>query len=78
MPSMNNLKALNKAIKIAGGQTALALLINKRQQHVWTWVNRDKQTPATEARLIDEALNGKVTRYDLRPDVFGEQPQATK
>ena len=74
-PPMNT-KYLEKAIKIAGGQTALAKLIGRRQSHVSTWLYRDKKVPAVAARLIDEALDGQVTRYQLRPDVFGQPEQA--
>lgn len=86
---MKNANALKKAIETAGGQAALAELINqipppnkktwvpKRQSHVSSWLIRDKgKVPPVEARMIDEALDGEVSRFDLRPDVFGKQPNS--
>jgi DNA-binding transcriptional regulator YdaS (Cro superfamily) len=69
-----NLSALARAIEIAGGQTALARAIECKQAHVWNWLNRDKCVPAEKCRAIEAATNGQVTRYELRPDVFGEAP----
>lgn len=64
---------LQKAVEITGGQTQLAKLIGVRQSHVWNWLNRSLGVvPADYCRAIEEATNGAVTRYELRPDVFGE------
>ena len=71
-----NTKYLEKAIEIAGGQTALAKLIGRKQSHISTWLNRDLKVPGVEARLIDEALDGQVTRFQLRTDVFGSEQAA--
>jgi len=63
---------LQKAVEIAGGQTCLAKLIGIRQSHVWNWLNRSLGVvPAEYCIKIEQATNGSVTRYDLRPDVFG-------
>lgn len=47
------------------------------QAHVWNWLNTDKtpMPPAEHCRAIEEATGGQVTRYDLRPDVFGSGPE---
>jgi DNA-binding transcriptional regulator YdaS (Cro superfamily) len=68
-------KALKAAIKAAGGQTALARKIGKQQGHVAKWLHRDKKVPAKMCAAIEAATNGEVTRYELRPDVFGEPLQ---
>lgn len=76
-------KALQRAVELAGGQTELARRLTEvlddprktvKQAHVWNWLNRDKQTPAEYARLIEGIVEGQVTRYALRPDVFGPAP----
>lgn len=79
-----SIHALNRAIEVAEGQTALADALNRiapdrktpfRQSHVWTWLRRDKKVPPEVAILIDQALSGQVTKSELRPDIFGEPPQ---
>ena len=37
-----------------------------------------KRPSAVLARAIDEATAGEVTRYDLRPDVFGKAPAKSR
>jgi DNA-binding transcriptional regulator YdaS (Cro superfamily) len=64
-------KALNKAIAIVGGQSQLARLLNTSPQVVQNWCYR-KRVPASRCVFIEEALEGAVSRYELRPDVFGE------
>jgi DNA-binding transcriptional regulator YdaS (Cro superfamily) len=65
------LLALEEAVELAGGQTALARTIGKEQGHVSTWLRRDKV--AAECVLAIEAATG-VSRHRLRPDVFGAAP----
>lgn len=67
---------LEKAIEHCGGQTALAKCIGVRQPNIWNWLNRAKGiVPAEFCLKIEKATNSSVTRYELRPDVFGEVPQ---
>lgn len=68
---------LKRAIEIVGGQLALAERLGPpiRQAHVWKWLNRTRRgVPAEYCRRIEELTGGQVTRYELRPDVFGEAP----
>lgn len=65
--------ALEKAITLAGGQTALAALISTdekpfRQSHVWSWLRRDKKLSPQVALLIERATDGSVTRSELCPE----------
>lgn len=72
---------LKRAIKLVGGQSALALALKPKhpkikQSHVWNWLYRDKAgVPAEYCQNIEEATGGQVTRYQLRPDVFGSAPK---
>lgn len=68
------IEALKRAVELAGGQSSLAKSIGVKQQHVWNWLNRDGKAAADRAILIERATGGQVTRYELRPDVFGEPP----
>ena len=64
-------KALKRAIKIVGGQAELARRIGSKQQTVWNWLHRnDSGVPAEFVSKIEIATGGKVTRHQLRPDVF--------
>jgi DNA-binding transcriptional regulator YdaS (Cro superfamily) len=76
--STSNLSALEKAVEIAGSQAELARRLGKKQAHIWNWLHRDKQVPAECVLAIESATDGAVTRYDLRPDVFGDDPQPAR
>lgn len=65
---------LKQAVKIAGGQTALADRIGVKQQNVWSWLNRVGRCPAEYVLAIESATDGEITRHQLRPDIFGETP----
>lgn len=72
--------ALAIAIDAAGGQSALARTLSTparpvRQGHVWSWLNRqDGNAPAELILAIEAACKACVTRYQLRPDVYGVDP----
>ncbi len=59
---------LEKAIKVAGSQNALAEMLGVRQSHISNWLNRDERVPA-ERVLSIEAATG-VPRHELRPDLY--------
>ena len=71
LPAM---EALLRAVSLAGGQTALARRIGKSPAHVAQWLRRGRVGP-TACIPIETAVGGQVTRYELRPDVFGQPPQ---
>lgn len=76
---IGDMKPLNKAVNMVGGQAALARALqnrrhcNIRQQHIWKWLQKGR-VPAEYAMTIEGITGGAVTRYDLRPDVFGPPP----
>ncbi len=55
------------------GTYRLAKLIKVSHPAVIKWVKRGKP-PAGRCIAIESATGGKVTRYQLRPDVFGQDP----
>lgn len=65
------LQALTKAAKLAGSIAALGRLINVTPQSIHVW-RRCKRCPAERAIQIEKALNGQVTRAELRPDLFAD------
>lgn len=70
------MEAIKRAIEVAGTQTALAEKIGATQGQVWQWSAGRKPIPAHRCIPIEEATEGRVTRYDLRPDVFGKKPES--
>ncbi|WP_458068669.1 Cro/CI family transcriptional regulator [Rhodanobacter sp. BL-MT-08] len=64
---------LDKACDLLGSQEALASVLGIKSPSISDWRKR-KQVPAERCGAIEAATGGKVTRYDLRPDVFGEAP----
>lgn len=67
---------LDRAIELCGGQAALAREIGTKQQNVAYWRTAVKGVPAEMAPMIEEAVQGQVTRQELRPDVFGQPERA--
>jgi DNA-binding transcriptional regulator YdaS (Cro superfamily) len=65
--------SIKKAVETSGSQSELARRINVRQGTLWKWLIADR-APAEYCIAIERATGGKVTRYDLRPDVFGPAP----
>ena len=70
-----NASPLETAIKLAGGVPAVAKSLCISQPAVHRWRARGK-LPADRAIHLERATNGQVTRYELRPDVFGPAPDA--
>ena len=75
--------ALERAIRIAGGQAALAASISRiierkvTQQAVSWWLTkRGHEVPPEYCRPIEQATDGAVTRAELRPDLFADQQRA--
>lgn len=70
---------LERAIELAGGQSALAAKIGRKQGHIHYWLRRAKAgVPPSAAIDIENALNGKISRYELCPDIFGPAPHPEK
>ena len=67
------MQPLARAVEIAGSQAALAEKIGKKQPQIAMWLKRGTIDPAS-CIPIETATGGAVTRYELRPDVFGPPP----
>jgi DNA-binding transcriptional regulator YdaS (Cro superfamily) len=66
--------ALDRAIAVVGTQTALAEALGIKSPSISEWRSRGT-VPVERCPQIEEATRGAVTRYDLRPDVFGKAPK---
>jgi len=60
---------LEKAIKITGSQADLARALRVSPAYVWKMLNSG-HIPLSQCLPIERATAGKVTRQQLRPDVF--------
>lgn len=60
--------ALQRAIEISGGKTALARKLGASVQLVDNWTRRGN-VPAEHVPAIEAATDGAVTAEQLRPDV---------
>lgn len=70
---------LDRAIAHLGSQRALADALHIRSPSISEWraklqEGNPKAVPADRCLPIERATGGAVTRYDLRPDIFGEAP----
>jgi len=63
--------ALLRAIEAAGGTAALAKALNLSSQAISQWA----RVPAERVLEVERATAGAVSRYELRPDVYGGQPE---
>lgn len=77
--STETIKALEKAVDLAGSQAELARRISTsektvKQQHIWNWLNRDKKVPPENVLDIERATG--VSRHDLRPDIYPAEAAA--
>ena len=84
--SKNNLIA---AVEVMGSQTALAEALRAdghhhiKQQHIFNWLTSKRpelMPPAEFCRSIEAATQAKgmpISRYELRPDVFGADPKVS-
>lgn len=71
------MKPIQRAIKIVGTQQKLADALGlKSQGQVTQWVTGRRPVPPKQCIPIELATGGRVTRYELRPDVFGGPPAA--
>jgi len=69
----NDTSPLRAAIAYGGGQLAVAKELGVSPQAVSRWVKRDR-APSDRCIALENVSKGKVTRYALRPDVFGTAP----
>lgn len=83
---MTPLDALKEAIRIAGkkagksgahgGQTALADVVGCSQSAISQMVRLSKKCGMSIVLKVEDHTG--VSRYDLRPDIYGERPKDMK
>jgi DNA-binding transcriptional regulator YdaS (Cro superfamily) len=58
-------------------QAEAAKLIEVSQPCIHKWMTGKTRPSPKTAVAIEQATGGKVTRYQLRPDVFGPAPSSS-
>jgi len=66
--ALSPFQALQLAVDLAGGQSAMGRICKKAQPTVWKWLQTSKRLPP-EHVLAVEAETG-VSRHILRPDIY--------
>lgn len=61
--------AIERAANAAGGQSALARLLEITPQAVQRWCATGT-VPSERVLDIERAINGQVSRHELRPDLY--------
>ena len=61
---------IKKAVEVVGSQKKLAMLIGCGQTFVSQMLSGDRPVPPGKAIPIEHATNGKVSRHELRPDIY--------
>lgn len=67
---MTEFEALKLAVTILGSQQATAEAIGIKQQSVSDVIRGGRRAPAEWVLPIERATRGKVTRHELRPDLY--------
>lgn len=67
------MNAISRAVEEVKGQAALAKALGVTPQQVNQWVLGIRPVPPARCLAIEDATNGVVTRYELRPDIFGKR-----
>lgn len=66
---------IQRAVAIVGTQAALATTLKVSAGMVSQWMSGHRPVAANHCLAIERATGGKVTRYELAPDVFGPAPK---
>jgi DNA-binding transcriptional regulator YdaS (Cro superfamily) len=59
-------EALERAIEMVGGTSALGRYLGISQSAVWQW----RRCPAERVLAIVQATGCKITCHELRPDIY--------
>lgn len=75
--SKRDTRAIRRAVKAAGGQANLARALSLKYPNlVSQWVHGRRPVAPRHAIGIELATEGKVTRHEIAPEVFGAKARA--
>jgi len=61
---------VQKAIDLAGSQTALGQLVGVKQQTVYCWLTKFGHIPVKHVLRLEKLFKGRLTRHEMRPDIY--------
>ncbi|WP_341477931.1 transcriptional regulator [Pseudomonas viridiflava] len=70
-------RPVETVVRLAGGQAKLARLCSTSQPRIWQCINRNQKVPADLVIPFEKAVDGRVTRHELRPDLYPVEEQST-
>lgn len=65
---------IRRAVEMSGSQAKLAEAAGCSQQYVSLLIRGEGRISAEMALAFERATGCAVSRYDLRPDIFGDAP----
>lgn len=67
-----------RAIELLGGPSAIVKLLAQRGIEITPWaVNKwRRRVPSNRVLLLEQLTNGKITRHELRPDLYPKEQAA--
>ncbi|MBA1187944.1 helix-turn-helix domain-containing protein [Pseudomonas entomophila] len=63
-------RPIEAVVRLAGGQAELARRCQTSQPRIWQCVHRNLRVPADLVIPLERAVQGQVTRHQLRPDLY--------
>ncbi len=66
-------EAVRKVAAIVGSQYKLARLLGVSDSMIYNWIHRDRNASPRYILKLEALSQGKVTRYQLAPDIFGKE-----
>jgi len=71
-------RLIQKAIDdIYGTQAGLATAADCSQQYISWLMTKAEHVSAEMAAKFDQVSHGKISKHELRPDIFGPKPKET-
>ena len=68
----NETEALERILDLLGGYAAVGRSLEITTSAVHQW----RKVPAEHCLTLEVATQGQVTRYEMRPDIFGPAPDS--
>jgi DNA-binding transcriptional regulator YdaS (Cro superfamily) len=66
--TLSPFEALQLAVDLAGGQSAMGRICKKAQPTVWKWLQTSKRLPPEHVLAVEDDTG--VSRHLLRPDIY--------
>ena len=66
------LPVVERVVHAAGGPTKLSIALEVSRQTIYSWIATGK-IPSEHCLEIEDLLAGLVSRYEMRPDIYGEE-----